>query len=364
MKIGINALQADLPRYGISSYTDNLVRELVLNGDHQFELFLRKGILQRYSGSNVSLNALDGNRTLLELFSLPLRSDRLGLDVFHNTDHFLPVLPFKAKKVMTVHDLSFLRFPRFFQKRRTLFKKALLSRSLRIADRIIADSFSTKRDLVELAGVRDDRIDVVHLAAEGIFKPVDDRSFKETVLKKYGITGRFLLFLGTLEPRKNVASLIRAYEALKDAPCLVIAGRKGWLYEEIFKAASVSKAASRIKFIGPPDQSDLPALYSSCEAFVYPSLFEGFGIPALEAMSCGAPVVTSNVSSIPEVTGDAAVYVDPNDIASIADGIRSVLNSVELRSSLSSRGIERAAMFSWKKSAQLTLNAYEKAVSA
>ena len=267
--------------------------------------------------------------------------------------------------VVTVHDLSFLREPDWFRIERALYYRATVQRGVRRAARIIAVSHSTARDLVELLRVPEAKIDITPEAAREGFRPASEEA-KAHVRAQYGLPERFFLYLGTIEPRKNLVRLIQAFSQVADqcAADLVLAGRWGWKTAGVRAAIETSSHAARIHCPGFIREEDLPALLSCATVFVYPSLHEGFGMPVIEAMACHVPVITSNVSSLPEVAGDAAFLINPYDADALAHAIKTVESDEMLRRKLSDRGARRAAEFSWARTVELTLAVYRKAVQS
>jgi glycosyltransferase involved in cell wall biosynthesis len=230
------------------------------------------------------------------------------------------------------------------------------------ADAILTNSETTKRDIVERLKIPSDKIHVTHLGADECFRPMPKEAI-QPVLERHGLHKPYLLFVGTLEPRKNLETLILAFNLLKEKNRiphqLVLAGQKGWLSEPIFRAIEASPYRSDIVLTDYLEEGDLPALMNGAEVFAYPSFYEGFGLPVLEAMQCGTPVVTSNVSSMPEVGGDACLYADPHSMEEIADRILSVVQSADLKKTMMEKGIARSKRFSWEKCARETLAVYE-----
>jgi glycosyltransferase involved in cell wall biosynthesis len=263
------------------------------------------------------------------------------VDVFHASNWTLPKT--QAAVVTTIHDLTFLKYPQEHLPYYIDAHKRQLERAKNKATAIIAVSQSTKNDLVNY-GLAADKIRVVYEAAGKIFKPVKG----EAVKKKYQLDKPFILSVGTLEPRKNLDRLIEAWQKLDNRPELVIVGKFGW--------GEGIKPIKGVRLMGFVPDEDLPRFYSAAKAFVYPSLYEGFGLPVVEALSCGCPVVTSNRSSLPEVGGEAAVYVDPESAASIAHGIEEAIKSA---TQLKKAGLEQAKKFSWEKTARETLAIYK-----
>lgn len=267
--------------------------------------------------------------------------------------------------VVTIHDLGYLAFPGAHTARRRLELDLTTRWSLRAARRVIAISRATKDDLVSHYGADPARVSVVHHGLGTAFRPARDPG----VPARHGLREPYFLYVGTVQPRKNLERLIEAYAALGSllagetaagerrpaAPLLAIAGRRGWLTEAIERRAAQAGVAGRVRFLGYVPDEDLPALLSGATAFVFPSLYEGFGMPVLEAMACGAPVLTSATSSLPEVAGDAALLVDPADTGAIAAGLARLAADEALRADLRARGMARAAQFSWERCARETL---------
>lgn len=288
-----------------------------------------------------------------------------ALDLFHSPDFVLPPVH-RARTIITVHDLSFLRFPQCAARGLVEYLSAVVPRSLRRADLVLADSAWTRQDLIEMLHVAAEKIVVVPAGVGPEYHPISDQATLAAVRERYNLPRRFLLHVGTLEPRKNLIRLMEALRAIADRDpelCLVLVGGKGWLYEDIFASVARLGLAGRVIFPGYIAEADLPAVYNLAEALAYPSLYEGFGIPPLEAMACGVPVVSSNSSSLPEVVGDAALLVEPTDTAALADALLRALSDNELRQTLRRRGLERAAAFSWPAAAQKLLDAYKTCVS-
>ncbi len=230
-----------------------------------------------------------------------------------------------------------------------------LRRAVHDADIFLAISENTKKDLVRLTGIASERVRVTPLAADPLFRPSGDNG----TLVRLGIDRPYALYVGTLEPRKNVTVLLHAFAALEDKETLlVLAGAKGWMYEQIFSLVMELGLESRVKMLGYVENDDLPVLYTEAQVFVYPSLFEGFGLPVLEAMQCGAPVITTNVSSLPEVIGDAGIMLSPDDTTALTAALTRVLSEPELRQEMRGKSLARAALFSWRKTAEMTAEAY------
>lgn len=296
-------------------------------------------------------------------FPLPVEFFVGRVQLFHAMDFVLPpVLPGVAT-LLTVHDLSFARVPVSAHPRLRSFLGHVVPRSVRLARHILADSVATRLDLVELYGVDIDKITV-------LLSGVEDRFFSQgrffalmTTRRRYIIPDTpYVLSVGTVQPRKNYSRLIQALATIRSRGCdvdLVIAGGKGWLEDEIYQTVENSGIKDHIHFIGFVDENDLPSLYQGAICLAFPSLYEGFGLPVLEAMASRIPVVTSNVSSLPEVAGDAAILVNPYDVEELAEALWNVIYDGELRKSLINKGLMRARQFTWEKSARQLLQVYE-----
>ncbi len=263
---------------------------------------------------------------------------------------------------MTVHDLSFVRVPETTSPNLKVYLDRVVPRSVKYADHILADSEATKYDLIELYGVLSDKISVLLSGVDERFHKIDNTVGLLTTRRKYGIGNEPYIFsVGTVQPRKNYSRLIQSLAQLRLSGYdinLVIAGGRGWLEDPIYESIRAAKMEKHVHFIGFADEADLPALYNGAYCCAFPSLYEGFGLPILEAMSCGTPVITSNVSSLPEVAGDAAITVNPYDIDALTHAIKKVMDDQNLYQTLVQKGFERAKLFSWDKSARQLRDIY------
>jgi len=306
-------------------------------------------------------------RILWEQTSLPWSALQAKADLLHALAFVAP-LACPLPTVVTVYDLSFLLYPAVFNWLNRLYLSAMTPPSVRKARRVIAISESTKRDLVRLMHIPPERVDVVYPGLEPDIKPIEDPAALAAFRRRHNLPDHFVLFVGTLEPRKNADALVRAYGLLRRRGvvrhALVLAGSRGWRYESIFAAIEESGVADDVILPGYVAREELAFWYSAADIFVYPSLYEGFGLPVLEAMACGTPVITSTASSLPEVAGDAACLVDPNDTGGLAEAIEHVLTQADVRAEMSAKGRQRAATFTWERMAQSTRNVYEKALAS
>jgi glycosyltransferase involved in cell wall biosynthesis len=282
-------------------------------------------------------------------------------DIFHATWHLLPCLS-AAMPVMTLYDLTFATVPGTHLRLLRWSSNFLVPRFLRACGKIIAISESTKRDAIRLYGIPEEKIEVTWLAVDARFQPADAEAVA-MIRERHHLPERFLLYVGTIEPRKNLPVLLDALKILMErggGVPLVVAGAKGWMYEDIFLKVRKTGLEGIVHFTGYIPDEDLPALYSAAEAFLYPSLYEGFGFPVLEAMACGTPVVCSNSSSLPEVTGKAAVLLSPGAPGDWADTIQGILGSGTLQEQMRREGLRQASLFSWEKTARKTWEIYRR----
>ena len=376
---------------GVEEYTSNILANMLsLNKNIEYKLFYNgyKKIKLDYDWlkfPNVELRQYRiPNRfldTSLYFFNYP-KIDKLlkEVDVFFSPHIFLSSVSKKCKSVMTFHDLSFEKYPEFYSASKNYWHFSMNpKKQARKTDKIIAVSESTKNDLVGLYNINPEKIKVIYsgvdlslrearmsVANEMATKQSRDYAQETKARKKYNLPEKYILYLGTLEPRKNIVGLIKAFEIFKRrrhsrmSPAenykLVIAGSKGWLYRDIFKTVKNSPVKNDIIFTGFIDDEDKSILYSQAELFVYPSFYEGFGFPPLEAMACGTPVITSNFSSLPEAVGDAAIMINPYNLDELYRAMETVLNDDKLKDTLIKKGFEQTKKFSWQKCARETLD--------
>ena len=373
MRVGIDYTAAIRQGGGIGRYARSLVRGLTKVGTaHSYRLLFAGGAPRDKDEKwppnfrLISLPLSDYWMTVLwQRLRVPLWADLFTgpVDLFHSPDFVLPPLR-RAKSILTVHDLSFLRHPECYEAAFREYLESAVSRSVGRADLVLADSESTRQDLIELLAVDSSRVEVLYSGVEKRFHPIEDEVSLAGVREQYGLPERFILSVGTLQPRKNYERLIEAYGCLIDRidldVMLVIAGGKGWLYERIFRRVDELGLSEKILFLGFFADDDLPTLYSLADLFVFPSLYEGFGLPPLEAMACGTPVVSSNASSLPEVVGGAAEMVDPLDVDGLAEAMFRVLSEGDLRAEMVCKGLIRACQFTWEGAARDLLHYYQR----
>lgn len=369
MRIGIDARLVYYSRAGIGQYILQLTDALASQCDRDEFIMLQS----RKDDTTITDHPYFNRASIwtpshhpLEQWTLRFEVNRLSLDLLHSPD-FIPPLSRNCRSVITIHDLAFLLYPHFLTKESARYY-GQIDQAVRSADHIIAVSHSTKRDLIRLLGVSERKITVIHEAANKIYRPIDKRIARQRVAQDYGIDYDYILFVSTIEPRKNLPTLIQAYQKLSDSyKCderLVIAGTKGWLSEEVFTSIEKLGLKDKVRFLGRVPSEALLHLYNAAILLVHPSFYEGFGLPPLEAMTCGVPVIVSNVSSLPEVVGDAAEMIDPNEADELTVAMHRVLTNEAHRRCMIDKGLKRAANFSWQRAAKETLEVYRRVGAA
>jgi glycosyltransferase involved in cell wall biosynthesis len=374
MHIGLNAHLLSLTETyrgaGINWYIHNLLTHLPrVDRDNRYTAFLSDGRFAN-PGLALKLSRLPTSRPVVRIFweqvvqPFALRKEKV--DLLHALAFVTPLLS-PCPSVVTIYDLSFLLYPEGFKRAKRFYLNLFTRLSARRARRIIAISESTKRDVVRLLGVPPEKVGVIYCGIDEAFRPLLDDQVA-AFRSERGLPERFILFVGTIEPRKNVTRLIEAFASLHTCELanlkLVIGGAKGWFYGDVFARVEELGLESAVMFPGYIPVSELPLWYNAAELFVYPSLYEGFGLPPLEAMACGTPVVTANTSSLPEVVGQAGLTVDPLDVEGLAEAMRRILDDEALRYEMRGRGLQRARDFSWTKTAQETVQVYRRAMES
>jgi glycosyltransferase involved in cell wall biosynthesis len=375
MRIALDAIPLVAAKTGIGHYTDALAEWLArVHPNHHYELI---------SPFDFAFDAHDHNgnghrppnlsklhfpvRSVFRkwwLVGLPAFLQISPVDVFHGTNYCIPVYA-PCPTVVTIHDMSLMAQAQTHESANVRRGKRRVPIMARRASMIIAPSEWTKQEIIKYLGTRPEKIRVIHEAARTGMKPLS-ASESQSVLDKYHIRKPYLLYVGTIEPRKNLLTLIRAYHELlrttTHRPQLVLCGGRGWLDEEVFKLVAEFKLEDQVRFTGYVDDADLPALYSTAEIFLYPSFYEGFGLPPLEAMACGTPVITSNISSLPEVVGEAGLMHEPNDQQALTKLISEMLSDQTQREHFRRAGIKQAGKFSWERAARETQALYEEVI--
>ena len=364
MRIAIDARLSYYVQGGITQYTLSLIRALAaIDQEDEYVVFQRRPdprtIVWQDNFRRVSL--WTPTHHPLEKYLLGLEVSLQGkIDVIHCTD-FIPPFYYSGPSVITVHDLAFLLYPHFLTRRSASYY-GLIDRAVRQATHIIAVSQATKRDLIRLTGTPEHKITVIYEAAEPIYYPIHDQEVLARIHAKYHLPEQYVLFVGTIEPRKNLPTLIRAFQGLvqryKAQADLVIVGKQGWLYDDVYRLVEELGLEERVHFLGRVPTADLPHLYNASQALVLPSYYEGFGLPPLESMACGVPVVVSNTPALSEVVGDAALRVAPEDEEGLTVAMWRFLTDDTLRADMAAKGLKRVKCFSWERTAQETLEVY------
>lgn len=368
MRIGVDARLTYHQPAGISRYTKRLLQALSkLDEVDEFFIFQHRKhptpLLDKPNFRRATLFA--PVHSPLEQTLLPLELARFRLDLLHCTD-FIPPLWSPLRAVITVHDLAFLHWPHFLTQDSAAYY-GQIDRAVRRAQHIIVPSESTKKDLVGLLGVAPTSVTVIYEAADPEFAPIPIESARCEVRAKYHLPETFVLFVGTIEPRKNVDGLLYAFRNLldrypKEKVGLAIAGSQGWLYDDVLRLVNELKLEEATYFLGRVPDPDLHKLYVAARCHVHPAHYEGFGLPPLEAMASGTPTIVSNTSSLPEVVGDAALLVNPEDWEELAVAMHRLLTDDQLHQELREKGLKRAANFSWEITADKTLHVYRRVV--
>lgn len=374
MRIGIEGKVLTSRAGGIGRYAMHLVRALLIASRLratavEFVLFTSPQTSRSYlppsDGTYREHFCTVQSSVWRALVAIPVGLVRQGIDVFHGLDHVgLPPFFKRGRYVVTIHDVIPLLLPHTFTLRHRLVVRAALARVSKQADMVIVPSQATKQDVLQHCRLHEDRVVVIPEGCDARFGPAVDPAHLSRVRLKYGLPPLYMLFLGMLNPRKNVPTLLRAFAQLRHtqrvdpALHLVLAGSPGWRTPDLCRTLQQLGLERVVCFPGFIDEQDLPDLYRGALLFVFPSLYEGFGLPVLEAMGCGVPVIASNVAAIPEVAGDAAVLVAPDDVDGMAVAIEEVVYNTTLRHTLQGKGIAQAQRFSWDATAQKTLDLY------
>ncbi|MFN2532772.1 MAG: glycosyltransferase family 4 protein [Pyrinomonadaceae bacterium] len=372
MRIAIDAHSVGTQLGGNESYATNLIEALAeIDTVNDYVLYVTtSSASERFSGRwpNVTVQKTLPHTPLIRIpLILAAELRRHPVDVLHVQFTAPPFTP--CPIVVSIHDLSFEHLPRTFKRRSRTQLRLTVRSSARRADRILTLSNHTREDVIKTYGIASERVRAIPLAPPAHYGPVLQEKELQRVRHNYGIDGDYILSVGSIQPRKNLARLVHAYAYLRNKrsasklPKLVLVGKCAWLYDDTLRALQETQVADSVILTGYVPEEDLPALYSGALFFIYPSYFEGFGLPPLEAMKCGTAVVAGNRTSLPEVVGDAALLVDPFDVQDIASAMENLLDDPDRRSELSVKGLTRANTFDWRETARQTLAVYEEVVT-
>jgi len=367
MKIIINALGPSKIKAGIGNYITNLISELSrIDQKNSYIIFASSENKAFYETENKHFQVTDiglmgknkFSRIIWEQLVLPFKLISLKADILFSPGFVCPFIK-PIKYVTVIHDMTFFSHPQvhtFFKK---IYFPIMIKHSLKNSEKIISVSYNTKKEIMKYSNIQENNIIVTHLSANKFPQnKVSDE--KELLAEKYKIQTEYLLFVGMIEPRKNITLIIEALGKISDKKIkLVVVGKKGWMVDELFEMIKLKGIEDRIIFTGFIDDDELEIFYKNAKVFLYPSLYEGFGIPVLEAMSAGCPVITSNISSLPEVAGDAAILINPQKQSELTDSINRLLENSKLRTELITKGFENVKKFSWEKTAEQTLKVFE-----
>ncbi len=372
IKVLINGLQLSDENSGVQYYTNNLLKEIRKLEDLQIKALVSKsyfpniGVSDKLQFQYVDINSKNRLKRIyyenLKLHQF-LRQEKFNL--YHATNYLLPYFS-KFKSVLTIHDLIAINHPQFCQNESVIYFSLLQSRSIKQATKIIAVSNTVKNEIIKKYNVPPEKIVTIYHGVNENFKKENDSFRLNEVKVKYNLPDKFILFVGNIEPKKNLKQLIEAYNLLRKKSeiihKLVIVGKKGWKYNDVFKKVNELKLDKQVFFNGYIPEDDLPVIYSLADLFVFPSLYEGFGIPPLEAMACEIPVLVSNRGALPEITGGKCIQINPLDIEDIAEGMYNLITDNNLRKKSIEDSKNWVKTFTWEKAAKETVQVYEKIV--
>jgi glycosyltransferase involved in cell wall biosynthesis len=360
MRVGFDVGAMQAPQTGVGTYTDNLLQELRSFSQDEIVPIARPTVPWQVPGSN-GRRTLTVNNTVWLQALLPWHLSRIGAEVCHFTNNVASLWT-PCPAIVTIHDTTLWLFPTYHPRRRLLAMRPFIPLGARRARAIIAVSANTKRDLVRTLKVPDEKVHVIHEAPAPHFQPVPRTTALDAVRRAYDLPNSFILCVGTIEPRKNLIRLLKAFETLRRcgyaSHALVLAGSRGWGDAAVRSSVERLGLGGAVHLLGYVPTHALVALYNLADALAFPSLYEGFGLPIVEAMACGTPVVTSPNGSLAEIADGAAEFVDPTNVESIVAGLRRVLADSQRRAELQSAGLARAAQFSWQRAAAQTRDVY------
>lgn len=358
---------------GVGNYLINLVRSLQnLTLEEEILVFAHQRTIPLFgfpANPQVTIITLKDKspalRLLWEQTSLPILLQRYQINVLHSPHYTIPLLA-RCRRVVTVHDLTFFLYPQFHQAGKQIFFRTMISLSSRSADAVITISENTRQDLLRLLHTPPNKVITIPLGVGVEFNHIQDPLVLSRVKQKYQLPERFFLYVGTLEPRKNISVLIEAFQRYRQTEgdaSLVLVGQKGWMVDALIRELHRSTTGSWLRWLEYVPQEDLPAIYNLAIALIYPTMYEGFGLPPLESMACGTPVISSDMGAIRELVDQAGLLFSPTDADDFARGMTALASDSALRRTLMERGLRRASMYSWEKTAQQTLEVYRRVCS-
>ena len=369
MRFAIDATSIPRQMAGAGVYTYNLIRAVAtVDQENEYVVFTRSDAFDDLNRDEPPFRTVRVStrsrpaRLLWEQLALPVHLRRQKIDALHSPHHTAPMVVAGCRRVITFHDLTFFLLADRYPRSRLLYFRAVSWATARAADALICPSQAVRDDIVRILHVRPEKVHPIAEAAAPEFQPIKDKAALERLRAGHTLPERFILSVGSLEPGKNRATLIKAYSGLRKRGLeqkLVVAGQRAWKYEDDLALVEELGIKGDVLFTGYVLPAEMPALYNAAELFVFPSLYEGFGLPVIEAMACGVPVVASNLSAIPEVAGEAALLVDPRDVDQLCDAMERVLHDKRLQGALRRRGLERAQGFSWERAARETIAVYQ-----
>jgi glycosyltransferase involved in cell wall biosynthesis len=367
MRIAVDAHSAGTQLAGNATYITSMIEALAkIDQTNEYTVFVTKRSayeLYKDRWPNFKIRRTLPHTPLIRIpITLTAELARRPVDILF-VQYTAPPLV-RAKVVTVIHDISYEHIPETFNRRSRFQMKVTIRYTARHASHIIAPSEYSRQDIMKTYEIPPDKVSMIPLAAPEFYRPVTDRNELERVTQKHGVREGFILGVGSIQPRKNLVRLMEAYALLlkkqPELPPLVLAGRKAWLSDETVEANAFQSIKDQVIFTGYVPDEDLPALYSAAGCFIYPSFFEGFGLPPLEAMQCGTPVISGNLTSLPEVVGDAGLLVNPYSVEDIAAKLEMLIGDAQLREDLRNKGLRRAKEFSWERTARQTLDKFER----
>lgn len=374
MRIGIDATALPSKPVGAGTYTIQLIRALAaLETEHEFVIFAHRDkrvlidVPPKPGLSWVLVPDKSPPRRLVwEQTLFPRLVHKSGVQLLHSLHYTQPFF-LSCSSVVTFHDMTYFIYPQLHTRSKRIFFPIAIRLSAKRANALIASSENTRQDAIRLVNIPNQKISTVRLGIDEHFTKISNPAVLEETRRKYNLPDEFILFVGAVEPRKDLPNLLKALSKLisqGSSTHLVIVGRLGWMYEEVFRQVEILGLGQYVHFTGYIPDKDLPIVYNLAQLFVYPSIYEGVGIPPLEAMACGTPVITTNVSSIPEYVNDACILVPPKDTQALSQAIYNTLKDTDLQYHLAQKGPKRSAHFTWKRTAQETVEIYQRIQAA